>query len=374
MSTLAATRLFLVIFIAFICSFAKSLAWGSRSLVPSRDHVQMAASLQRSEEATTRRHRHVCVLLPRGHENEQHSMTQAANDVASRLSIPLVSFESLLDNADAGDLAFDHAIDLQPCGDNDFALSIQPILPSDIPKLYKRRSRETAFAMKPIFIDFCPDMLSGRQSLRSGKDLLLQAVAPRKGTDPTLAATIYDLTAGFGQDSLILASAGARAVTMVERDPIIHMLLADALRRLVAVSTHSPDKARRRAASELSNKLSLVYGEGANVAQTMVASANNPNDLPDVVYIDSMFPPRTKRASVKKNMQVLHSLLQSQENREEGVLDESVLLDAALSLARSRVVCKRPLGAPSVGSPSDRQPSYKVEGSTNRWDVYLQLT
>ena len=40
---------------------------------------------------------------------------------------------------------------------------------------------------------------------------------------------------------------------------------------------------------------------------------------PDVCYLDPMFPPRTRSEAVKKDMQILHSLLGSNEAEEMGV-------------------------------------------------------
>ena len=37
---------------------------------------------------------------------------------------------------------------------------------------------------------------------------------------------------------------------------------------------------------------------------------------PDVVYLDPMFPPRTRPSAVKKNIQILHSLLDTQQKIE----------------------------------------------------------
>jgi 16S rRNA (guanine1516-N2)-methyltransferase len=320
---------------------------------------------------TSQSRRRVFVLAPQD-DNERHIFV--AKEMADSLSIPLLSLSDL--SGIPEDFAFDHAIALQPYDDESllgastdtkFALSIQPIMLTDIKRFGRRSSEEFSFAMKPVFVDFCPPEKSGQPQKRSGKDLLVQAVSLQRGK-----TSVLDLTAGFGQDSLVLVKAVARQVTMVERDPIIHMLLDDARRRLELIIAYCSTPTRRNLAAELLTKLHLTQGEGMEVAKERLRSARNPDDLPDVVYIDQMFPPRAKRASVKKNMQVLHSLLHSQiEICGERESEESALLKAALSVARSRVVCKRPLNAPPIGLEDDRQPSFSVRGSTNRWDVYL---
>merc|ERR1712038_1954327 len=115
-------------------------------------------------------------------------------------------------------------------------------------------------AAQPFYIDFCPPpdtKLGRRQSGQGGNELLLKATAPRKlgkGQDSIAGsgATIMDLTAGFGQDSMMMALGGASKVPMVERDPIVSLLLDDALRRLKLLSEQNDtnlidDGSRRRA-------------------------------------------------------------------------------------------------------------------------------
>ena len=100
-----------------------------------------------------------------------------------------------------------------------------------------KKARSAAF-----FVDFCPPSNSRagrRASGASGKaDLLVKAVGPHKGStiDPATGnrngAVVWDLTAGLGQDALVLARNGAKRVHMVERHPVVAALLLDAMRRL----------------------------------------------------------------------------------------------------------------------------------------------
>ena len=184
---------------------------------------------------------------------------------------------------------------------------------------------------------------------------------------------------------------GASHVYMVERDPIVSCLLNDAIRRLNLLASPSSadllDKHDAELAVSLSERLTLIIDNGKNVALKMSKNNNelegNSQQRPDVVYLDPMFPPRKKSAAVKKNMQILHGLLQTQQQQKQTddqslLKEEYELLEASICAAKSRVIVKRPIGASPLGegvvndASSLRQPSYSVCGSVNRWDVYLK--
>ena len=83
------------------------------------------------------------------------------------------------------------------------------------------------------------------------------------------------------------------------------------------------------------------------------------DDLPDVIYLDPMFPPRRKSALVKKEMQLLQRLLPAEPAPEP-------LLKMSLRLARKKVVVKRPKTAP----PLCADPSLMLAGKNTRFDIY----
>jgi 16S rRNA (guanine1516-N2)-methyltransferase len=262
---------------------------------------------------------------------------------------------------------------------HDYALALQPLeelaSSSSRRRRGQRASRRATPSVKPLFIDFAPpsdSRLSQRTQGKSGADGLLQAVSPRQ-------ASVMDLTAGLGQDALLIATrGGASRVTLVERDPVVAALLRDALRRVALLAFTSDDTQLRTATTALRGRLALQQGDGCAVAEALVAAApDDDNDpFPDICYLDPMFPARTKTARVKKNMQVLHGLLASQEvPEEERLLAEERLLRAALALAQRKVVVKRPVQAAPLGRDSSNplpEPSYEIRGAVNRWDVYVQ--
>ncbi|KAL3908314.1 MAG: hypothetical protein SGILL_008528, partial [Bacillariaceae sp.] len=229
-------------------------------------------------------------------------------------------------------------------------------------------------------------------------DLLVKAVQPRKriSGDNHDGCVICDLTAGFGQDSLILAMNGAKHVHMVERHPVVFALLEDALRRLDLIATSilpenstGDAKEQHERAKFLVGKLSLSKADSKEwlSKQRRTDGLNSIGEENIVVYLDPMFPSRQKSAAVKKGMAILHDVLETQTslNASKAIdLDESKqqeeleLLLSALDAADTRVVVKRPVKAPLLGTSQRNetvvppQPSHSIHGSVSRWDVYVK--
>ncbi len=158
--------------------------------------------------------------------------------------------------------------------------------------------------------------------------------------------TIMDLTAGLGRDSYVLATAGAR-VAMFERQPIVAALLADGLQRLRSGGDEQE--------LAIAQRLSLHQGDSLEVVAALAEQ-----DVPDVIYLDPMFPERGKSAKVKKSMAFFHHLVGSDD-------DAAALLPLALATAGYRVVVKRPRHAPPL---ADMKPGLCFEGKSTRFDVY----
>jgi len=306
---------------------------------------------------------------------ESREFPQVSFELAHRLSLPLLTLNDLQhgdpstatpEEHDDNNLFWTHAISVVPyMFDNvqDYAIGISLV---DPPKKNQRR-RTKLSSMKPLYIDFMPVATSplGRRTQEKGPDLLVQAVAPKPGS------TIYDLTAGLGQDSLLLAHAAAPSgrVHMIERDPIVATLLEDALRRLEVLSKQTNDSETQRLATQLSKCLSLECCDAVSKLQALLLQSEN-DDSSCTMYLDPMFPARKKSASVKKNMQVLHSLLDSQDMHDTA--DQALLLLLAHQVAKHRVVVKRPIHAPQLLPEEELRCDYKVTGSINRWDVYVK--
>lgn len=175
---------------------------------------------------------------------------------------------------------------------------------------------------------------------RLGRELLVRAARIR-GADGPLTAV--DATAGLGEDALLLAAAGF-SVTLFERDPVIAALLRDSLER-----------ARRDdVLAEPASRMTFVEGDSIEGLRSL-------GWRPDVVFLDPMFPGRTKSAAVKKKFQLLHHL-------ESPCDDERGLLDAALAAAPRKVVVKRPPKGPWLAGV---RPSHALSGKAVRYDVIV---
>ena len=155
---------------------------------------------------------------------------------------------------------------------------------------------------------------------------------------------VVDATAGLGRDAALLAMAGY-PVTMLERQPLIHAMLEDALGRLGHQN------------APLLQQLRLLQAESAAYL------ASHPNSCHGV-YLDPMFPERNKSAAVKKNLRWLQTLAEQPLDQSE----EEILLNAALTAATKKVVVKRPLRAPCLAG---RKPGHALTGKAVRFDVYV---
>lgn len=192
-----------------------------------------------------------------------------------------------------------------------------------------------------VYVDFVGGAVGHRIKYGGGKG---QMIAKAVGVKNMKNMHVLDATAGLGRDGFILASMGCK-VTMIERSTIIFQLLQDGINRAL----NSGDT------SKIATRISLVDANSIEYISEM-------NDSPDVIYLDPMFPARGKSALVKKEMRIFKKILGEDP-------DAASLLDAALSIAKYRVVVKRPRKSPAI---NDLKPSFAIEGKANRFDVYTK--
>lgn len=212
----------------------------------------------------------------------------------------------------------------------------------DDDKLFLTRDSKTK-----IFVDFAEGANAHRQKFGGGKNqAIAKAVGLNKVDLSKSSLKVFDATAGMGKDAFVLASLGCE-VTLVERQQPIYALLVDGFRR-AKTSTHLP---------WFEERMSLIH---APAQQALTQAISNKQDV-DVVYLDPMFPHREKSAAVKKDMALFQTFVGTDDDADE-------LLPSAITLAKKRVVVKRPDYAPFLNT---QQPSTQIKTKKNRFDVYV---
>jgi 16S rRNA (guanine1516-N2)-methyltransferase len=207
--------------------------------------------------------------------------------------------------------------------------------------------RESGQLTLHLEIDGKPDQLKfslidGEVATRANKvSKSNEVIAKAIGCKSHYRPRVIDATAGMGRDSLIMAKLGC-CVSMHERNVAIFTLLRDALVQL-----------KRQPQFDL--HLDLVELDSIN-------ALSDAKDV-DVIYLDPMFPERKKSALVKKEMRLFKRLAGED-------TDSDQLLLSALKSQASRVVVKRPKGAPLL---ANKKPSHEIKAKKFRYDVYLNL-
>jgi len=225
------------------------------------------------------------------------------------------------------------------------SLAVSNMLTNDKPQLLVSEAHIAVTSPelgKPIWIDFTQGKNAHRRQFGGGRGQALgKAIGLKKGATPT----ILDATAGYGRDAFVLATLGCH-ITLIERNPILATLLEDAINR----AQNDPET------QDIVKNMQLIHQNSVDYLAQL-----SPEQYPDVVYIDPMYPSRQKAALVKKEMQLLHQLIGPD-------TDSSELLKAARKSAKKRVVIKRPKTALPI---NEQKPSTTVESKNTRYDVYV---
>lgn len=191
-----------------------------------------------------------------------------------------------------------------------------------------------------LCVDFNSHDIQNRIKPNTAKLDLIKAIEG-KGKD---ILSILDMTAGLGQDSFSLAARG-HTIDAIEQNPYVFLLLQDGLRRAIEESN----------LAEITDRISLYFANSTHLDHVHQAGKYN------VIYLDPMFPERTKSAKVKKNMQLLHDLV--------GIDEQSnkLLFQQAKVLNPKKIVVKRPRLGDFIGH---QKPTSQVIGKSSRFDVY----
>ena len=180
-----------------------------------------------------------------------------------------------------------------------------------------------------VFVDFVAGAMAHRRKFGGGRG---EAVAKAVGIK------------GAELPSIIDASIGCQ-VRLVERHPVVYLLLQDGLKRAY-------QDAEIGEMMQQNMRLLDIHH---------IAELNPQVDSADVVYLDPMYPHKQKSALVKKEMRVFQHLVGAD-------LDADELLTPALQLARKRVVVKRPDYAEFL---AQKAPHVSRETKNHRFDIYM---
>ncbi len=204
---------------------------------------------------------------------------------------------------------------------------------------------DSASRRRGIRIDFSDiDVRKGSGNL-SKQQPISRAIWGRQDRREGRRLSILDATAGFGHDAFLLACMGHQVVA-VERDPVIHLLLEDAHRRMM----RDPDLF-----DVVGKRLHVLHGDSIELLDGM--------DPVDVVYLDPMFDPEERSSALPKiRAQILRRIV-----RPSG--SDIELFESAIRRARKRVVVKRSSG----DRPLIPDPDLQISGKIVRYDVYLPL-
>ena len=202
---------------------------------------------------------------------------------------------------------------------------------SNIPTL-KINDRGVSVSLKSLSKEFVLHFTQGEINRRvyQRAETLCRVTGAHRGQ----ALTILDATAGLGREAYLMASSGAQ-VFAFERTLPLYLLTRDAL-------TRSPQQ------------FHLSLGDSVQGWSQIKTDA-------DVIYLDPMFPTKTKRAAVGREAQVLQAFAAPDSPQDDQ------LLTWALDTALRRVVVKRPIKAPPLAGP---HPTSAVKGRAVRFDIY----
>ena len=192
---------------------------------------------------------------------------------------------------------------------------------------------------KPFALDFTSgSYLNIHKKGLGKKDPLAKAIGIKSGTTKVL-----DLTAGWLKDTWMLLHLGCK-VKACEMNSLVFSILQNAIELDKSYANYE----------ELFSNLELV-----NLDSLEVLQSENISEW-DCLFIDPMFPQRSKKALAGKEMQILQELVAEKDSGE-------LILTEALQMRAKRVVVKRPLKGPELLSGV----SFKVESKASRFDVYI---
>ncbi len=189
---------------------------------------------------------------------------------------------------------------------------------------------------QPLDIDFLKGSMGWRLKRTDHEKLLKKAVGK---TDKPL--TIFDGTAGFLSDTLILLALGHKVIAC-EQSKILFVLLKDAIRRA---------------------KDALPYLDNLKIYNDNSINLYKNLENIDLVFLDPMYPEPKKHVLRSGNMSSIRKILniESIDDVEDNVFFEFK------DFGYKKLILKRPIKAGLL----DQNINYQVKGKSTRFDVYI---
>ncbi|QCI24078.1 16S rRNA methyltransferase [Buchnera aphidicola (Macrosiphoniella sanborni)] len=204
-------------------------------------------------------------------------------------------------------------------------------------ELYNRNNTK----QKSIKVDFFSKKNNYRCLHYNKKNEILHKVA---GIKKSYTPFILDLTAGLGNDAFIFSFLGCQVV-MIERHPIVAVLLQDGLQR---------GYNNEKIGYWLKKRLHLIVNDSCKILESSLFK-------PDVIYLDPMYPICKKKCLPKKNMQILRYLIRHNDDCEK-------LLYMSRKIAKNRIIVKRPIYAEPL---SKEKINFFIKTKNHRFDIYI---
>lgn len=198
----------------------------------------------------------------------------------------------------------------------------------------------------PYFVDFLSPSWKVRWKGISRSHIFRKALGVKN-----LPWRVLDLTAGFGQDTMMAASMGCSVVAL-ERNEIVYTMLREGIERAAQENGTLLEKL---------NQVTLIQIDAKNFLLSLESRNEISERNFDAIYMDPMFEKPKKSAKSPKEMQLLQGLV-----GESSEAQEQELLDLSIAHATARVVVKRPLKGKTLKGPL----MHSFKGQSIRYDVY----
>ncbi|WP_343128592.1 class I SAM-dependent methyltransferase [Buchnera aphidicola (Kurisakia onigurumii)] len=194
-----------------------------------------------------------------------------------------------------------------------------------------------------FYIDFTNKKISYRINNRK-KESLIQAIKIKNNPYPN----VLDMTAGLGRDSFILAASGCH-VLMLERNPIIFILLNNALHR----AYKNP-----KIGKWVKSRIKFFFESSFNISNISFTFK------PEVIYIDPMYCIKKRKSNPKKDMQFLNKIIKNTDQ------DSNKLIFIARNINCRKIVVKRPLNGSYIGNIKTKN---SIFSKKHRFDIYQPI-